>query len=97
MLTLLSETEVYEELNIGYLNVLNHQKQTLAEWLEGVFSNADTFCGTFYINREAWTKSKNSNLLKLSEDIIYFFAPSIKKMKNQCPETGEYFSFFVEP
>ena len=87
MMALLSNSEVYEELNQGYLKVVNHQKETLITWLNGTFSKPDTYCGLFMHHVDSWGNKKN---LQHVQNIIFHFAPTIKNTEAQCLDTSKY-------
>ena len=86
MISLLSNSEVYEELNLGYLNVLSHQKQSLGEWLKTTFENKDTYCGLFKHHNDAWRGNQRQQQV---QNIIFHFAPSVKGMDRKCIDTSK--------
>jgi len=81
MMSLLSNSEKYEELNQGYLKVLSHQKQTLRLWLQETFKDRDTYCGLFKHHNDVWGGSQRRQHI---QNIIFHFAPSVKSMDRKC-------------
>ena len=92
MISLLANSEVYEELNQGYLKVLSHQKRTLGAWLKKTFENKETYCGLFKHHTDAWGGDKR---MQYVQNIIFYFTPSVKGMARQCLDTSELPSFVI--
>jgi len=84
MISLLSNSEVYEKLNQGYLKVLSHQKRTLGAWLKNTLKKTETYCGLFKHHNDAWGDGKRQQYV---QNIIFRFAPSVKGMDRHCLDT----------
>ena len=86
LLGLLANSEKYEALSIGYLNVQEHQKQTLSDWLSNELG-VRTFCGLFLYHKAMWNGKERQ--LNETVDALRRYAPElIRKNLDDCVETG---------
>ena len=88
MMSLLSNSDIYEELNRGYLKVFSHQKRKLAAWLKKTFQNKDTYCGLFKHHADVWGDTKIQQ--DYVQNIIFHFAPSVKTMDKKCQDFSKF-------
>ena len=89
MMNLLADTENYEELNYGYMNVQVHQKKALQSWMMTTVGKTETYCGLFVYHQGMWEGETNK-----MEDIrnkLYYFAPELKDKKSDCIKVGKFF------
>ena len=92
MISLLSNSDIYQDLNQGYLKVLSHQKRTLGAWLKKTFEKKETYCGIFHHHAYAWGDDKRMQYVL---NTIFHFAPSVKEMDKQCLDTSRASHLFV--
>ena len=87
MLSLLYNSENFEELTSGYLNVQSHQRQLLNEWVTDTFSS-DVYCGIFVYHEAAW---ENKMMKKETQNFISHISPGIDftDPKSQCIDQGK--------
>ena len=99
MLSLLADSEKYEELTMGYLKVKTFQKKRLTKWLGNRFGSEDpkTYCGLFVYHRAIWQQKQLDETIA----IIHRLAPKVKDQQYKC-ERGKvlrnkrYMSFHLQ-
>ena len=64
MISLLSLSEGFEELNYGYINVQSNQKDSLSKWISKTFKNSKVYCGLFVYHKDAWYNPKQMEDVK---------------------------------
>ena len=86
MLSLLYNSENFEELTSGYLKVQSHQRQILNEWVTDTFTS-DVYCGIFVYHEAAW---ENEKMKKETQNFITHISPVIDftDPKSQCLTQG---------
>ena len=87
MLSLLFNSENYEELTNGYLKVQAEKKKTLRQWLSKTFKVPDTYCGLFVFHKDVWGSDER---MKHVKNIIFHYSPEVKDMDNNCLLTSKW-------
>ena len=86
MLSLLFNSENYEELTHGYLKVQAEKKETLRQWLSKTFKVTDTYCGLFFFHKDVWGGDAKMQHVK---NIIFHYSPEVKDMEKKCRVAGK--------
>ena len=86
MINLLANTENFEELNYGYLNVQSHQQVALADWIQNTIGQTDTYCGLFVYHKGMWNDKELQ--LEYVNKTLLTFAPDLDDTKSQCKNIG---------
>ena len=89
MMGLLSNSERFEELTMGYLNVQEYQRERLTKWLTTTIG--DNYCAIFVYHKAVWNGKEKQ--LEETLDIIGRFAPKLEDVKADC-ERGNFSNIF---
>ena len=85
MISMLSTTEEFNELNYGYYNVQAHQEKALKKWIEDTLNVEQTYCGLFvYHAKSIWEGSQQEKI----KEIIDHLAPLVQLQASKCARTG---------
>ena len=88
MLSLLSNSEDYEELTYGYLNVKANKHESFVDGIKTTFKNTTVYCGLFSYHAESMLSS--SNHMAEVERVIHRVYPELKAKDAICkPQGGE--------
>ena len=89
MMGLLSNSERFEELTMGYLNVQEYQRERLTKWLTTTIG--DNYCAIFVYHKAVWNGKEKQ--LEETLDIIGRFAPKLEDKKADCKK-GNFSNIF---
>ena len=92
ILSLLVNSEKFEELSLGYLNVQDQQRNELADWLNRTLGDQDTYCALFVYHRAIWNGKEEQ--LQDTVNLISHFGPTLKVSTNKCDKTGNSIIIF---
>ena len=87
MISLLTNTENFQHLTDGYLNVQSQQKKALTDWMLRTFGVTETYCGLFVYHKDIWNGRKNQ--METTLNVLHYFAPDLMDKKSQCINIGK--------
>ena len=93
MISLLANTEEFEELTHGYLNVQSYQKETLEEWIAKTFGVTETYCGLFVYHKGIWI-GKQDQMEYVMQSLSHF-GPDLSNKKSMCMAIGKVFQYLL--
>ena len=86
MISMLSTTEEFSELNYGYLEVQSHQEKELKKWVDDTLNVENTYCGLFvYHSNFIWEGNQKEKI----KDLIDHLAPLVQLQGAKCARTGK--------